>query len=256
MVNKRNTLWPAWEKISEIFSPEQGIEEHFDIEDLIADFLLLGEYYYYVFDVLDQRLHSQHPNILKVHGLKDYPQTLQQVIDLVHPDDISFVLRAEEVAHRYILKAGLQHMQSLKCCYCFRMRIADGTYHLFHHQSVPVVVDSAFRVVKSLNVHTDIDDITPVNNRTVTVLGINGRPDFYQIQLKERKRATKNTHPLTSRELDVLRYIVNGYSSVEIAAALGITPNTCRVHRKNIFRKMGCHNATSLVKKAKEMGVL
>ncbi|WP_409050297.1 LuxR C-terminal-related transcriptional regulator [Sphingobacterium sp. 2149] len=42
----------------------------------------------------------------------------------------------------------------------------------------------------------------------------------------------------------------------KIAETLGITTNTCRTHRKNLFRKIGCHSVASLIKKSTELGLL
>ena len=44
---------------------------------------------------------------------------------------------------------------------------------------------------------------------------------------------------LTLAELNVCRFIRAGHSTKEIAAALGISPETVQTHRKNIRRKLG-----------------
>ncbi|MCH5277441.1 MAG: hypothetical protein J1E80_06350 [Desulfovibrionaceae bacterium] len=44
---------------------------------------------------------------------------------------------------------------------------------------------------------------------------------------------------LTLAELNVCRFVQAGHSSKEIAAALGISPETVQTHRKNIRRKLG-----------------
>lgn len=256
MENKENQLVTSWDNYPEIFSPEKGVEQQLSLVDLLADFLFTGNYYYYTIDILGQAISNQHPNILKIHGLADMPKTFNEIVELVHPDDMGFVIRAEEAAHRHILSVGIQHIQSLKCCYCFRMRVANGTYRLFHHQSISIVVDSKFRIVKSLNIHTDIEHITSVNNRILTVMGIRGNNEFHQIIVNDSKMVTFPALKLTMRECEILRYIAKGFSSEKIAEALGITTNTCRTHRKNLFRKIGCHSVASLIKKSTELGLL
>jgi len=256
MKSKENQLVSSWNRYPKIFSPEQELGNHLNLIDLIADFLFTGDYYYYIIEIIGQALSSQHPNILKTHGLESIPQSLQEIVDLVHPDDIGFVILAEEAASRYILRIGIQHIQSLKCGYCFRMRIADGTYRLFHHQSISIVVDSNFRIVKSLNIHTDIEHITSINNHIVTVMGINGNTEFHQIALDDNRKLKGSELNLTIREREIVRHIAKGHSSEKIARILGITTNTCRTHRKNLFRKMGCHSVASLIKKATDLGLL
>ncbi len=52
---------------------------------------------------------------------------------------------------------------------------------------------------------------------------------------------------LTPRELQILRLIVEGKSTKEIAAELGLSGNTVGVHRANIMRELGIHNTAELV---------
>jgi DNA-binding NarL/FixJ family response regulator len=54
------------------------------------------------------------------------------------------------------------------------------------------------------------------------------------------------TRPLTARELEVLRLIVQGKSHREIAATLGICANTVRVHRANMMQALAIHSRVKL----------
>jgi DNA-binding NarL/FixJ family response regulator len=60
---------------------------------------------------------------------------------------------------------------------------------------------------------------------------------------KLRKDAVK----LSTRELEVLRLICDGYSNAEIAEELFISQRTVDRHRSNLLGKTGCKNSTSLV---------
>jgi DNA-binding NarL/FixJ family response regulator len=53
---------------------------------------------------------------------------------------------------------------------------------------------------------------------------------------------------LTERERQVLRLVVAGSSSKEIAEALVISPKTVSVHRTNIMDKLGVRNSAELVR--------
>jgi DNA-binding CsgD family transcriptional regulator len=44
---------------------------------------------------------------------------------------------------------------------------------------------------------------------------------------------------LTPRERDVVEYVLKGHSSDAIGKVLGISPGTVRIHRKNIYAKLG-----------------
>ena len=51
---------------------------------------------------------------------------------------------------------------------------------------------------------------------------------------------------LTQRERDVLRLVVTGVGNREIAASLGISPNTVQYHVANLLRKHGARTRAEL----------
>lgn len=55
---------------------------------------------------------------------------------------------------------------------------------------------------------------------------------------------------LTRRELEILRHIVDGGTSQQIAETLHISPRTVEAHRANLMQKLGLKNTAALVKYA------
>jgi FixJ family two-component response regulator len=64
----------------------------------------------------------------------------------------------------------------------------------------------------------------------------------------ERRRAGQSLARLSTRELEVLRELVQGKPSKLIAAALGISEKTVDVHRSNLMRKTGTRSVAELVR--------
>jgi DNA-binding CsgD family transcriptional regulator len=62
--------------------------------------------------------------------------------------------------------------------------------------------------------------------------------------------------PLTDRELDVLGCIANGASNRETALQLSISPNTVKVHTRNIYTKLGVSSRTEATTAALQLGLL
>ena len=60
---------------------------------------------------------------------------------------------------------------------------------------------------------------------------------------------------LSKRELEVVRLIVNGDSSKQIALALGISQKTAQAHRQNIMKKLGISSTAELVQLAMREGL-
>jgi DNA-binding NarL/FixJ family response regulator len=60
---------------------------------------------------------------------------------------------------------------------------------------------------------------------------------------------------LGARESQVLRLLTEGHRTPAIAEAMGITPATVEVHRRNIMRKLGLHTVAGLTKYALREGL-
>lgn len=63
-----------------------------------------------------------------------------------------------------------------------------------------------------------------------------------------RGYAKVDIHPLSTREIDIVRLIIEGFTNVEIANRLFLSTRTVDTHRKNILSKLGLKNTASLVK--------
>jgi DNA-binding NarL/FixJ family response regulator len=61
--------------------------------------------------------------------------------------------------------------------------------------------------------------------------------------------------PLSQRELQVLRLIVDGKDTKEVAAKLAISNKTVETYRKNLMAKLNITNLADLVKYALRQGI-
>jgi DNA-binding NarL/FixJ family response regulator len=62
--------------------------------------------------------------------------------------------------------------------------------------------------------------------------------------------------PLTLREREIVRLLVNGKSAKQVADSLCISPKTVERHRENIYSKLGLESITDLMKYAIKKGLL
>ncbi len=61
---------------------------------------------------------------------------------------------------------------------------------------------------------------------------------------------------LTAREREVLPLVVSGLLNKQIAAEIGTSETTAKVHRAQLMRKMGANSLPELVRMAERLGVL
>jgi FixJ family two-component response regulator len=60
---------------------------------------------------------------------------------------------------------------------------------------------------------------------------------------------------LTPREREVLPLVVSGWLNKQIAAEIGTSETTAKVHRSQLMRKMGAESLADLVRMAERMGI-
>ena len=71
-----------------------------------------------------------------------------------------------------------------------------------------------------------------------------------------RWRAVPDAVALTPRHVDVLELVAQGFSNEEIAAQLGLRPNTVKFHISEIFRRLGVRNRIEAIAHADRDGAL
>jgi DNA-binding CsgD family transcriptional regulator len=59
----------------------------------------------------------------------------------------------------------------------------------------------------------------------------------------------------TPRQTEILRLIIDEFTTGQIAEQLGLSVPTVETHRRNLFRKMGVKSVAGLVREAMKLGV-
>jgi two-component system nitrate/nitrite response regulator NarL len=86
-------------------------------------------------------------------------------------------------------------------------------------------------------------------------------PAVHLSSLVDRLRGSKEASAagrlgcLTGREIEILRALADGSSTLEIARSLGIRPMTVQSHVKNILAKLGVHSKVEAVTMAWRLGL-
>lgn len=84
---------------------------------------------------------------------------------------------------------------------------------------------------------------------------------FYSIEISSMlinsiyNKPAKGLPFLTNKEKQVIRHLMEGHSSKEIANKLDVSPRTIETHRANILSKFGLKNTTELIKKVIEQKI-
>ncbi len=76
-----------------------------------------------------------------------------------------------------------------------------------------------------------------------------------QMQIVVRPEST-GEQKLTKRELEILKYIAEGYTNRQIAEALFLSFRTINTHRTNLMQKLNIHDTAGLVRHAIGLGLV
>lgn len=102
-----------------------------------------------------------------------------------------------------------------------------------------------------------LEDIQHLTKNTVKPkMRISFEDNSQVFNLSMDEKILKKGDFFSDRELDILKCLLKGNESKEIAEKLFISPNTVDNHRKNMIRKMDARDTTALVHLSKMLGIL
>lgn len=257
-MNDNNTEMRAvWNRLSDHITKKNTELKGFTPDEIMASIFCPGPFYYYVVDFFNMQIKYMCPTIKDVLGLNPETVTFDEILSRMHPDDMDFVVRAEETILKYIYEnIGGHNILKYKMSYCFRFKTADDTYQLFQHQAIVLSVDENGSFGKSLNIHTNINHITEYNSHKVTLMGIMGDNSFVQLDLKPTSPPTSSLSVFSKREKQIIRLIADGYKNKEIAEKLFISLHTVKNHRKSILEKAAVNSSSELIAKCITEGLI
>ena len=88
----------------------------------------------------------------------------------------------------------------------------------------------------------------------LNAIKIAGQRDGVRLQrAAERKAANKLIDKLTPREKEVMELVVQGHMNKNIAALIGTTEKTVKLHRGRVMQKMGVRSVAELVRLASKV---
>lgn len=250
-------LHDVWDKASGKIASGKIEFEISEFNSLLTSIFSPGANYYYIVDFFDREIKQMSSSIETLLGLDSLTVTFEDIINSIHPDDLPFVSQAEEMAINYFYnEIGKENILKYKVCYNFRSKVADGSYQLFHHQAIVLSVDEVGGFGKSLNIHTNINHITTINNFKIQIIGIEDETDSIQLEVINGNNKVKKASFFSKRESEIINLVSLGFKNSEIASKLFISEHTVKNHRKNILKKAGTKSSSELIAKCINEGLI
>jgi FixJ family two-component response regulator len=77
----------------------------------------------------------------------------------------------------------------------------------------------------------------------------------HRVEATTRDDIRAQYETLTAREREVMGHVTGGLMNKQVAALIGLSEITVKIHRGNVMRKMGVRSLADLVRKAEALGV-
>lgn len=193
----------------------------------------------YVISMANEKMIYQR-KILELLGYTEEEFDFDSTFDLIHKKDFPIVKSIIKNTLIYSQAAGLPPESIL--CITFRMRKKNGSYirvqgmsGICQNPNTPSFMQNycILQDISYMGIHLDVqwDWTSP---------GLNKGAYLKAVQIKP-------VEILTKRENQVVELILDGHDGYAISEKLGISYNTVKTHRKNIFQKTQCSSVPELM---------
>ena len=210
----------------------------------------VGEFYFYIFNLstVEVEFVSEQAESVLGYPLEEFSP--QMFISKLHPEDADRFVHYEQASSEFFEKLEPTERLKYKMSYDFRVRCADNNYKWILQQVSIIQLSDSGAVVRTLGVHTDITPLKAGNRPSgLSLIGLDGAPSYPNLVVAPGS-GTSSPSLFSSREIEILKLILLGKKTAEIAEILFVSKHTISVHRKNMLRKSGCASFFEIGKKA------
>ena len=233
-------------------SREEELKFELDVYKKLLSFFMVGDYYYYIFDVKKGAFDFVSEDVTSVLGYSLEEINVPFFISKMHPEDQPWFLNFENKVSQFFSTLPYEKIPNYKVSYDYRVQKKNGDFIRILQQVVTIQYDKENPVLRTLGVHTDISHLKKQGQPVLSLIGLNGEPSYMDVKVE--KRFPVSYSGMTKREYQILHKLAEGKSSEEISALFFISKTTVDTHRKNILKKTGCINTVGLMSLAVKKG--
>jgi len=237
-----------WREIAKYTTPTDFSFE-LEIHHKLLNIFHIGDFYYYIFNCSTAKMELVSDSVRKVLGYYTGDFTVENIMAVMHPEDLPYFLTFERKVTEFFTALPAEKVMKYKVSYDFRLKRANGHYVRLLHQVAPIQTDQNGAVLRVLAVHTDITKMKKENGSTLSFIGLDGEPSYYDVEIGRVVQENKGAL-LTRREKEILKHLLDGKTSKQIADLLFITKLTVDRHRKNMLKKTNSSSTSQLMIKS------
>lgn len=154
-------------------------------------------------------------------------------------------MTAVKMGMEYLTSRPEQERTMIYVVYFYHARKKDGGLLTIQHQSIPMVFDETHIPYIFCNIYSDISYLKPSHIPMGLVINRHLNESFEVDSGKSELLPFRDI--FSEREKEIIRLLISGMNSRQIAEKLYISYETVRTHRKNILRRADLTNTGQLV---------
>jgi DNA-binding CsgD family transcriptional regulator len=235
---KFDQMKKTWYQIAKHANGDSDINFELEIHKKLLNIFHVGDYYYYIVNLANVEIEFTSDSVvdvLKIDRRESF--NVKYLVENIHPDDIQRFAFYEQKVTEFFNNLPADKILKYKVSYDYRLRKGDGSYIWVLMQTVTIQTNEDGAVIRVLGVHTNITHLkTEEKPSGLSFLGLEGEPSYYNVDTGNIQ-TLKSAELFTMKEKEILRLVVQGKTTKEIAAILFRSVHTINTHRKNIFQK-------------------
>lgn len=236
---------------NEIFNTYQKVE----IEDHIKKLMELDFYYPYnatffcVTNTVYQNFEYISKNFTACTGLSSEKLKeggMDYFWSLFHPEDIKPWLESLKSLMSFTMtELSDEQRKRMSYTWNYRMKNGKGDYITIIQNTTPLQFDENHKPIIGLAHYTVLDSNFKIDI-CATAKYLNDQKEYETLFYKNIS-SSNLLGAISNRERDVIRLLISGKTSVEIAEKLCLSVHTINTHRRNILRKLNLKSTIEIV---------
>lgn len=171
------------------------------------------------------------------------------LLKYIHPEDGANLRLIHEKLFAFFYESPVEDRLKMRFDFNFRMRKASGQFIHILQQSVFIALSDEGAPLYDFTTCTDISHYKKDDLMELSIHKLNDQ-GFYD-QIYAYNMVTRPCFNISSREVEIMKYIVEGLSCKQIADKCKLSINTVQNHRKNILKKTSSGTISEAIAKAR-----
>ncbi len=241
------------DNIDDFFIPDNEVRHPEELDySRVDEYILSAEAFsrstyqsVYIIDYFKQNFLYVSPNPMFLCGLT--PEQMMKIgyrfyLRFVPQDEQELLLSINRAGFAFYDNIPVEERRDWYIQYDFHI-INDGHPILVNHKLTPISITSDGRVWLALCVVSASNHTTPGHIEMHQV----GSPEFFEYNRLTRRWKKRSIPTLTDGEKSVITLSIQGFTMLEIADKMCLSPDTIKKYRKQLFEKLGVRNITEAI---------